>query len=346
MRPFFAMVRKELRAVAKERTIMIAVVIQLFLASFSSVIVIGLISYYDPESMGLLVRSSVKVGIVGHTGSRLIRFLRDSEVKVATAASPRDAEAAFQAGAIDAIIFLPEDAEGVVDMKLFLPESEARSTVILMVLKEPLTKYENYLREERDVHVRYSEIGGMPPTRYEFLYSSIIPILLFFPAFIAGSMVMDSTCEEFENHTLETLWAAPVSLNTLLSAKIAAALVLAVAQSTLWALLLRLNRIHMRQLPLVLLLAGLVAAINAVGSAIVATFFKDRERSQFTYSLFILIVVSATGFLNSSPITLMTRLATDDPFTGVGDIFPYFVALAGLLVLFLSTSHKLMTIKA
>ena len=346
MIPFLAMVKRELRAVTREKTIMIAVFIQLCLASFSSVIVMGLVAYYDPESIASNVRMRTRAGVIGDSESPLVQFLEESSVRVIAFASPESAEAAFQAGRIDAIIYLPDEAGGVVDMQLYLPESETRSTVILMMLQEPLKRYENHLREERGVRVRYADIDGKPPTSYEFLYSSIIPILLFFPAFVAGSMVVDSVSEEMEHHTLDTLWSAPVSLNSIFGAKVAAALVLAVVQCVAWTALLRLNRIHLANRGLVLLLSVLVAGILSVAAAFIASYFKDRERSQFMYSLFMLIAVGVSYLFDSSPITLMTRLATGDYYTGILNLAGYIVVTLGLLALFLSKTRRLIGLKS
>ena len=343
---FYAMVKRELRSVTKEKTIMIAIMIQLFIASFSSVILVGLMSFYDPDSIGLNARISIKVGVIGDTNSPLIGFLRERNASVTTFSSPVDAENAFQAGMIDTVIFIPQDSGGVVDMKLFLPESETQATVILMVLKEPMKRYESYLRERQGVHVRYADIGGMPSTTYEFRYSVIIPILMFFPAFVAGSMVIDSISEELENHTLETLWAAPLSLNVIFGAKIVSALVLAIVQCALWSMLLRLNRITIQNLGLVLLLAAAMAAIIAVGSALIAAYFKDRERSQFVYSLFVPLSAGVSYFFDFSPITLMTRLATGDYYTGFADVVMYGVLLLALLAVFFSMAKRLIAVPA
>jgi len=354
VRAFYALVKRELRSVTKEKTIMIAIVIQLFLASFSSVILIGLLSFYDPDSIGLNARIRIRVGVLNSVqpsshevtavlgkASPFTGFLQDRRVRVTPFSSASDAENAFKAGAIDAIVFVPEDSRGVVDMKLFLPKSESRSTMVLMMLKEPMKRYENYLREKLGVHVRYSDIKGTYPTTYEFLYAIILPTLMFFPAFVAGSMVVDSISEELENHTLETLWSAPISLNMILGAKIAAALVLAVVQCALWVMLLRFNHIAIQNLGLVLLLVAVVAALNAVGVAFIVTYFKDRERSQFMYSLFILMAAGTSVFLGASPISLMTRLATGDYYTGTLDVAKYAILLLAVLATFFYTAEKL-----
>jgi len=343
MSAFYAMVKKELRSVSREKTIMIAIVIQLCIASFSSVILIGLMSFYDPDSIGLNARISIKAGVIGDANSPLVEFLNDCNVKVTAFSSPMYAEDAFKAGAVDAVIFVPDES-GVVEMKLFLPQSESLSTVILMILKEPLKRYENYLRQVNGVHVRYLDVVGMPSTTYEFRYSFIIPVLMFFPAFVAGSMVIDSISEELENRTLETLWSAPLSLNLVFGAKITAALVLAVAQCALWSVLLRFNRISIQNLGLVLLLAAVIAAIISVVSAFASVYFKDRERSQFMYSLFVSISAGISYFFDFSPIALMTRLSTGDYYTGIAHVAMYVVLLLVLLAGFFYAARRLIAV--
>jgi ABC-2 type transport system permease protein len=348
MHGFFAILKRELRAVVKERTIMIAITIQLFIASFSSALLIGLMSFYDPEAIGLSDRIRIRMGVIGDADSPMTQFLEQRNVTVSTFSAPEDADAAFRAGQIDAAVFVPEaqseEDRSAVDMKLFLPTSETHSTVILMVLREPLKQYENYLRERNGVHIRYTDVGGTPATSYEFQYAVIVPLLMFFPAFVAGSMVVDSISEELANRTLDTLWSAPLSLNTIFGAKIAAALILGAIQCVLWSALLRFNGIVMQNVGLVLVLAAVTAAIITVGSAFIAVYFKDRERSQFVYSLFILLSAGISYFLDLSPITVVTRLSTGDYYTGAADVAVYAVLLLMMLVAFLSTAKKLIAV--
>lgn len=343
MNGFLVMVKKELRSVAHERTIMIAIVIQLFIASFSSALLIGLLSLYDPDSIGVYARVRIGVGFIGAPDNPLVALLRERGIRVAPFADPRDAEIAFQQSRVDAIIVAPDDRGDTVEMQLFLPRAEARSSLILMVLQDPLKRYENVLRAQRGITVRYTDLQGLPPTTFEFLYSIILPVLMFFPAFVAGSMVVDSLSEEIENNTLETLLSAPLSLNAAVGAKIAAALVLAVAQCVAWLALLRLNRIEVQNVALVLLLAAIVAGIIAVASAFVTLAFKDRERSQFVYALFILVAASASYLVDLSPIKTITRLAIGDAFTGAANVAVFAGVFGAMLVVFFWATKRFAT---
>lgn len=344
MSGFLAMVKKELRSVRRERTIMIAITIQLVIASFSSTILIGLLAFYDPDTVAVNARTIVRVGVLGNTSSPLVTLLRTRNIRVTRFADATDAEKAFQNHGVDAILSIPAETGNPMDLQLVLPRSETLSSLILTILRDPLKRYENTLRAARGVAVQYTDVQGLPSTTFEFLYAVIIPVLMFFPAFVAGSMVVDSISEEMENHTLETLWSAPVTLNSILGAKVTAALILAVIQCVAWVLLLRLNQIEIHNLGAVLALSALVAAINALGSGFTAMGLKDRERSQFMYSLLILIAVSLGYFLDFSPVKLMMRLAAGDYYTGIVDIVKYGVLLLVMVVVFFRTTRRLVAV--
>ena len=135
-------------------------------------------------------------------------------------------------------------------------------------------------------------------------------------------------------------------LNAIFGAKAAAALVLAAMQCVAWIGLLRLNRIQLANAGLVLLLSLLVAGILSVVAAFIASYFKDRERSQFMYSLSMMIAAGVSYFLDSSPITLMTRLATRDFYIGILNLVGYVAVMIALLVLFLLETQRLVGLKS
>ncbi|MBN1689591.1 MAG: ABC transporter permease [Dehalococcoidia bacterium] len=330
MKGFLSMVWRELKLLRKEKTILFVILIQMFIASFSSVILMGIMVYYDPGSIGQNATASINVGIIGNTDSQFVTYLQERNHHVYPFTDITRAESAFKAGYLDAIACIPAENQGVVDMKLVLPEMDAQATLVLMLLKEPLERYENYLRDQQGVSVRYQDVMGKPFSTYEFLYTIIIPILMFFPAFIAGSMVIDSISEEIENKTLDTLLSAPVSINWITGAKIIASVVVGAFQCILWVVLLGFNGFTIQNTPMVLLLSIMVTAIVAVIALLVALVFRDRERSQFIYSLVILVLFSLAYFIRPSPFALVARLSTGDPYVGAAHLLFYAAALAVL----------------
>jgi len=341
MSGFLALLRRELKSIAREKTIMFAIIAQFFIASFSSIILVGIMAFYDPASIGDHARVTIRVGVVGDRQSPLLGYLEDNNIVVRQYPDMADAEAAFRSGRLDTIMFIPESQGGVVDMKLIMPELDTKKTVIFMVLDEPLKRYENYLRESNGVELNYSNTGGKPHTTYEFLYSLIIPILMLFPALIAGSIVIDTVSEEFENKTFDTLTVAPVSIGQVIMSKISAAVITAAIQVVMWVGLLRLNDIIIQNSVLVMLLAVIMAAAVSIGTAIMSLYFKDRERAQFVYSIVLVAAIGGSYFLNPSPFGLITRLAAGDPSMGIFEVALYAIPLLVIGILFLKVSKKL-----
>lgn len=345
MRPTLAIVKKELRAVTKEKTIMIAIVIQLFIASFSSVILVGLLSFYDPSTIALNSKAQIKAGLLGKYDTVLITYLKEYNINSVYFENIQEAEAALRGNSVDTLLYLPDGDQDVVDMRLFLPEAETRSTVTMMALREPLEQYENHLRRRLGIRLNFQDGLGKHPTTYEFLYVTLIPILMFFPGFVAGSMVVDSISSEIEHHTLETLWSAPLSLNHILGGKILAAFLLAILQAVLWYILLHLNGVVIQNGGLVILLSAIVAGLNCVGAALVTTTLKDRERSQFIYSLFIMLAAGSSYLFKSSPITLLSQLASGDYYAGLPDTAVHGIAFFILALIYFGMTRRLISAK-
>lgn len=346
MTGFDVVVKKEVRSVLKEKTIVFAIVIQLLIAAFSSVILLGLMSFYDPGSIGQNTNLHFDVGLVGEQNAgSLANYLTDAGLSVTTFSTEADALAGMQSGDVDAVLIIP-NTTGVVNMQLYLPQSDSESTVVLMVLENPLSQYENYLREQNGILVLYTDMKGQSSTTFEFLYSFIIPMLMLFPAFIAGSMIIDSISEEVENKTLDTLLASPVSLNTVLFGKVTASVLLAIVQCIAWVLLLGLNHLYIQNAVLVLLLALITTALVTLGSAVISMYFKDRERSQFAYSILIVMAAGVCLVVNPSPISVMTQLATGKPGVGLPDVLIFLIPLVILALVFYYASKKLMAYKA
>lgn len=342
MRRFWILVRKELRSIKKEKTILFAMLIQFFIASFSSIMLTGIMAFYDPTSIGENSNVNIKVGYVGDAASPVMYSLVEKRnIQVFPIPDIAGAEKAFQSNQLDAIVSVPASEAGIVDMQLFLPESDAQSTVILMTLNEPLKKAENAMREANGVQLNYSDLEGKPSTDYEFLYSIIIPLLMFFPALIAGSIVIDTFSEELEGKTLDTLWAAPISLNQIFSSKVFAAILTALFQCALWVGLLRINGFSIENLVPVLSLSVIVAAAVSFAAGIIGLYFKDRERSQFIYSLVLLGAVGLSYLSNPSPFSLLTRLAVGDYSVGLGQVASYLLPLMGVAGVFLLASKRL-----
>ncbi len=332
MKPFLALLKRELASVARERTILIALLIQLFIASFSSALLLGLLSLYDPDAVMVNARVNLRVGVIGELTRELVPFLTGRGLKVVAFNTLAESQAAYKAGQVDAVIVAPNTAEQIVNFELYVPRAEARSSLIQLILQEPLKQYENVLRTRNGLTVRYSDLKGTPPTTFEFLYSIILPMLMFFPAFVAGNLVADSLSEEFELNTMDTLLTTPLSWHSIVGAKIAAAVILSILQCALWLGLLALNRTEMYNVPWVLAMGGILAAMLGAMAAFVAVVFRNREQAQFVYALLLMGGLGLSYLFGISPLTTISRLAIGDAYTDARNVLFFGAVLAVMFV--------------
>lgn len=340
--PVLAVVKKELTSVVRDGTIVISILIQLFIASFSSGLLLGMLSLYDADTI-VQFGGNIKIGVVASAENRLASLMRERGLQVTEYATLEEANVAYFRGEVLAVVDTPQDVNGLTQVDLYLPTSETTSSLIRMVIQEPLKQYENYLRTEKGIELRYADLKGKPATSFEFVYSVLIPMLMFFPAFVAGSMSVDSITEEVENKTLQTLLSAPLTLNSMIAGKIIASVLLAFLQCVAWLTLLQVNGIVIQNTGWILLLALIIAGITSTSSALSAVLLKDRERSQFIYSLILLASAAISTLLNISPITTMSRFAIGDAYTNGLNIIIFAAFLAGLCLLLSKLSRRLLT---
>ncbi len=336
---FSAIVNKELRSLIQERTILIAFAIQLFVASFSSALLSGLISVYDPDAIRLSEQLRPRVGVVAEYDHPLVGFLDAHHARVSVFEGLERASDAQDEGRLDAVVVVTHEDT----LELYLPSSETEATLFKMILRRPLKQYEQLLRERNGVEMRYQDIEGEPSTSFEFRYGILVPMLMFFPAFVAGGIVIDTVSQEITDRTLETLWSAPLSLNAILLAKSAATLVVTAGQCILWLGLLYLNGVVIQNWGAVLSVALIGSSLIALVATLISLNFQDRERSQFVYALFIVSITSLSTFLPQSPIALVSRLSVGDPSVGFAQVGMYAGLLALVLTILLIVSKPLVT---
>jgi ABC-2 type transport system permease protein len=85
-----------------------------------------------------------------------------------------------------------------------------------------------------------------------------------------------------------------------------------------------------------------VAGITSTFAALSAVLLKDRERSQFIYSLMLLTAAAISTLLNLSPIVTLSRLALGDAYTTGWNVMIFAMFLAGLYLVLSKTSRRLL----
>jgi ABC-type Na+ efflux pump permease subunit len=321
--PRLTIARRELATLRSEKTIVLALLIQLFIAAFSSFLVVGLVSLYDP---GSVEGYETTVGVTGDAADDLLGVVDDQPSMAGVSyASQSSARAAFERGEVDAVL-LADRRAGRVFVTATVPDGSVRTTVIVVQLRDALSTFERVERDARDPYLSATPLELPPRTGstpyYGFSYTVLLPLLCFLPVFISGSMAVDSVTEEVERGTLELLRVAPVTTVDIVDGKVWAAAALAPGQAGLWLLLLDINGTTVSH-PLALLsVVGALALLVVALGATIALLSPDRRAAQFLYSVGVLVAFGGTTLLPYNPVNTVARLAVDS----VGPTYPALVA--------------------
>jgi ABC-2 type transport system permease protein len=183
-------------------------------------------------------------------------------------------------------------------------------------LKEALSHYEQDLREIRSNRLEMQPVTIEFPANmsggdfYEFIYSILVPLLLFLPVIISAALIIDFITEEYQFSTLETLLSTPATLSEIVFGKILAAEILVPLQAGTWLFLLWVNGVQVSG-PLEILLFVSVAALCLIFlSALIALHYRERTNAQTVFSLVFVILIMAVLSLPSNPINMVVRIGT------------------------------------
>ncbi|WP_244605418.1 ABC transporter permease [Halorhabdus rudnickae] len=302
--------RRDVASLSREKTIVLALLIQLFIAAFSSFLVVGLTSLYDP---GSVEAGGLEVGVSGDAAAELQEAAAEVDgVRPVQFGSYADAQAGFQRGRVDALLD-GNTVNGTIQVTASIPEGSIRSTLAVVQIRSVLESLERTERSERAEWLTRQPVD-LPPEEnaspyFAFTYTVLVPLLLFLPPFISGSIAVDAITEEIERGTLELLRVAPVSLTDIVDGKALGMAVLAPLQAILWIVLLTLNGITIRNvLPLIALVSAAAVLVVVIGVVLGLVTAKRRE-AQLLYSIVVLGGFAAMALLPEHPATVAAKLA-------------------------------------
>lgn len=307
--------RRELSSLRSEKTIILALVIQLFIAAFSSFLVVGLVSLYDPGSTAGAY--TVQMGISGPASDELDRIVNQANTREAAVFDSREAAMnAFSDRRVDAVLHA-DSTDGRLHVEAIAPEGDFRTTLIVTQIKAALTDLEREKRTELTSRLDREPLS-VPPRPdsnpyFGFTYTVLVPVLVFLPAFISGSIASDSIAEELERETIDLLRVAPLSIASIIDGKAIAMIAIAPAQAGLWLLFLELNGTAIaRPLEILVLVAALTGVLVVVGAALAIRIGVRRE-AQLLYSLLALVLFGGALLLPENPPNLVAKLAIGSP---------------------------------
>ena len=304
-----AIARREFGSLSREKTIVLAILIQVVIAGFSSFLVVGLTSLYDPDASS----ERIEVAVTGEEADALVAAAGEVETLRARQFEERAAaRSAFDRGGVDAVLHATSRDDRIA-VSASVPQSSLRKTVIVVQLRAALQRLERTDRAERSEFLSVDPLA-LPPQAdaspyFGFSYVVVLPLLVFLPVFISGAVVVDSLTEEIERNTLELLRVAPVSLGGIVEGKAGLLAALAPLQVALWIVLLELNDIPVHRIALLVTLTAALAVLAVSFAAALALAIPVRQRAQLTYSLGALAAFAAAAALPEHPATTVALLA-------------------------------------
>jgi len=307
---------RELASLRSEKTIILAIVIQLFIAAFSSFLVVGLVSLSDPGSTA--GSYDITIGISGEASEELQRIVETGDAMEPVVFDDRGAAmTAFADRRVDAVIHTKASDDGRIHADAVAPDGDFRTTLIVTQLKSALSEIE---REKRAALTHRLERTPLTVPEqsdsspyFGFTYTVLIPVLVFLPAFISGSIASDSIAEELERGTFELLRVAPLSVPDIIDGKSLTMVAIAPAQAGTWLFLLALDGTKIVHPGAILaLVTGLTGLLVVLGAALALTIEKRRE-AQLSFSLLSLGLFGATFLLPENLSNLVAKLAIGSP---------------------------------
>lgn len=309
--------KKEFRGLMNERTILLAILLQLFIALFSSFLMVGLTSMYDPASLSKYSRFKYNIGYAGND-SAIYDYLEESTSFRVFPMDLSTGVAALGERKLSAVIYVPDtapDSGDPVKVTMYTLQNDLQGAIVDVKLKDIFLRYEKDLREIRSERVTTQPVPLSIPAAagggdfYEFVYGLLIPLLVFMPAIIASALVIDLITEEYQHDTLETLISTPVTFTEMVWGKVLACEVLVPVQAGVWILLLMINGIAIQNAALIIVQVSVTSFILILLGTLVALHYRERTAAQFIFSTALVVVMLFALALPDNPLNLLTRLA-------------------------------------
>ena len=185
---------KEIRSLSSEKTIILAILLQFFIAMFSSFLMVGLSAMYDPSMYGKVSGVRYGIGFIGNDTILYDLFSRDPSF-IPFRMDAGNALGALKERKLSAVVW-PTDIspydKNPVTVTIYTIKNDIQSTVVEVKVKDILLEYEKILRDIRSSRLEMQPVT-VTPTRsaggtsfYEFIYGLLIPLLLFMPAIISA----------------------------------------------------------------------------------------------------------------------------------------------------------------
>ncbi len=341
----WAVSRKEWRDLWREKTILVAVVVQLFVAGFSTFVLVGLQGLTEPDSVSDF--PDVRAAYVGDGG--FDRYMSRSPGLIASGTTLDLAMERFNQGDIDIVVEeIYDDPAAQRSITILFVDGDPLATLQVTRMKGLLEDYEKDLREDRgerletplvEARSAAGEITDAPPLR--FAYATLLPLLVLVPVFLSGSITGDTFSQEVQGRTLTLLRAAPATTGAILGGKLLVAVSLAPMQVLLWLGLYALNGFRVQGVGWLLLFTVLLAIVLASVGLLIAALVRREGQTQAAYALAALTLGAGAMLLPRDPLNLIALLSTGTlDALGMATLAITAITAATLAIIAISTTHR------
>lgn len=302
---------RDFASLKSEKTIVVALLVQLVIAGFSSFLVVGIVSVYDTGQSSQVS----EVALVETNGDTPVSdaLINQQQFSVTSYNSAESAIEAVKDREVHGAVITSVTDEGKYQVQLYVAENSLKATLLINRVKSTLEEVERVERTERTEFIE-PNILGYPPNEdvnpyYTFTYTVLIPLLVFLPVFLSGSIAVDTITEEIEEGTFTLLRSTPLSVPDIMTAKVVVTTILGPAQLGLWILLMRLNGINVGNPGVLLGMTAAMTLLVVTIGAVVSMKFQQRRQAQFVYSVALIGLFGVLTLLPFTPVNMVARLA-------------------------------------
>ena len=338
---------REINAMLKERSFLLMILLELLLVSSSGLLSVGYVLMTSPESSTTLTQLSnlVYVGIVSDTPDGFSKAFEAGGVHYTNYHSFSVAYKDFVDGLTDAVVVgdISEDAKPSV-VTVYLPSNSPKAPITKLALKRVFLSLEDSLRRQKvDTYAprlqfaTYRIMNYKPQARYvEIYFVFTLPLLLFLPCVVSGSLSIDSITQDLESKRMLNLVAAPLTYAQIVFGKSAGSFLLSIFQSALWLAVMSLTFINPQNHLTLLFICGLYSVIFMNAGTIIALYVKRMKNSQILYTFISMSAISLFSplanthpiLLANSPSYLLTSTALGTPVSAILPQLALIIALA------------------
>ena len=244
----------------------------------------------------------------------------------------------FESGVVAAVLLIPpgyhEGADSVLDLELLIDGENIKAEAVYDALFPSIQSTSAKLTDKRNQITDYSDsdlitvrrellkpvlsedVGGQ---RFSsFFISYLIPLMLFFPIFTVGSIILDSVVGERERKTVESLIVSPIKRYEIVLSRFLSASFFVALQIIIWMLIFTIYGFPIQNMVAIFILVLLID--SAIISTAIILAYYSRTVKEANILLMLLYTSIFIGLIVSLSLNYFDTPYISTPFTLISDL--------------------------